>query len=1187
MNKETELRVFISSTFRDLHKEREHLIKKIFPEIRSLCRERGVTFTEVDLRWGLTEEEDMLGRIIRTCLEEVDRCRPYFIGMIGDRYGWIPEYHQILMDPDLLLKYPWIDEVVLEGASLTEMEFIHGVFNAPEADAGSAFFYRRTGDISETDNPERLAALIERSRATGHSFREFRGVDELGQRVHDDLLGMIDRYWPEAGSPSTLELERRPHRAFAASRTRAYILDPEHLKAFTRWINEGEKPLVVRGESGLGKSSLVAYLAEHYRTKHPTALVIEHYVGASERSGSPVSVMQHLVEEIRERFGIDEELPTKEEELERSFSNWLFRCEHLAIQAGVQVLIVLDALNQLDESGRRLTWLPKTIPLGVKLIVSTTPGEADDRLAEREWEELTVAPLEDEGVRQSIIVRYLGEFHKGISVEGLRRVIIDRKAMSPLYLRVVAEELRLHGKHETLDTVIDHYTGANELLEVFEQVLERMEGDYGELSVRDLLSLIGVSRSGLSETDLLELTGMSRLDLSRLLFALDYHLIHRDGLLGFFHDYLRRAVVKRYFADAQTERSMRLRLAEYLENVLVSAIDETGNAPRRMAVELPYQLHGCEAWGRLVVCLATIPVFMALYKEETQYDVLAYWSALGTEYDVEAAYRDGLERWGYEEGEERSRALGRVANLLERLGRWEGAIALERERLASAIERGDRTEEAAAHRGLGWLLQLRGEYGEAFDELARARDLYTELEDRRELSHVIGNMGVVYSHQGVYDAALECYQQHEAICGELGDHRGLAQAISDVGTVYCSRGEYNAALECYQKTESICRELGDRRGLCMAIGNMGIVYYRHGEYNAALDSYRQCETICRELGNRHGLSLAVGSMGIVYRSRGEYDAALECYRQKETICRELSDRRGLSFAIGNIGVVYADRGEYDAALECYRQQESICCELSDRHGLSIVIGNIGHVYSSRGEFATALECYRQQEAICRELGDCRGLFLAIGNMGGVYSSREEYDTALRHLHHAAEEHRAIGDRYLLSTWLQETTTVLLEVAATAKEMPEYLPTYLPTATAATWQTTALQRAREHAEECIDISEQLQKPDTLFGGCVLLARLDAADGNLSEACEGLVGLLEKAGDDEQRAELHYWLWNLILGSSSSDGVGSRSKGEEHRIEALKLYTTLYTKTPKHTYRTQIESLSAGAENTTIEMGDTTE
>src|SRR5437870_13847319 len=91
MNNPNELRVFISSTFRDLQEEREHLIKKTFPEIRALCRERGVTFTEVDLRWGITDEVAEHAGVIATCLEEIDRCRPYFIGILGSRYGWSPD----------------------------------------------------------------------------------------------------------------------------------------------------------------------------------------------------------------------------------------------------------------------------------------------------------------------------------------------------------------------------------------------------------------------------------------------------------------------------------------------------------------------------------------------------------------------------------------------------------------------------------------------------------------------------------------------------------------------------------------------------------------------------------------------------------------------------------------------------------------------------------------------------------------------------------------------------------------------------------------------------------------------------------------------------------------------------------------------------------------------------------------
>jgi len=39
---------------------------------------------------GLTEQDETQGQIVRSCLEEIDRCRPYFIGITGDRYGFIP-----------------------------------------------------------------------------------------------------------------------------------------------------------------------------------------------------------------------------------------------------------------------------------------------------------------------------------------------------------------------------------------------------------------------------------------------------------------------------------------------------------------------------------------------------------------------------------------------------------------------------------------------------------------------------------------------------------------------------------------------------------------------------------------------------------------------------------------------------------------------------------------------------------------------------------------------------------------------------------------------------------------------------------------------------------------------------------------------------------------------------------------
>ena len=91
MADERVLRVFISSTFRDMQGEREELVKRVFPEIRRRCEERGVVWGEIDLRWGVTDEQKAEGAVLPICLAEIERTRPYFIGMLGERYGWVPD----------------------------------------------------------------------------------------------------------------------------------------------------------------------------------------------------------------------------------------------------------------------------------------------------------------------------------------------------------------------------------------------------------------------------------------------------------------------------------------------------------------------------------------------------------------------------------------------------------------------------------------------------------------------------------------------------------------------------------------------------------------------------------------------------------------------------------------------------------------------------------------------------------------------------------------------------------------------------------------------------------------------------------------------------------------------------------------------------------------------------------------
>ena len=86
------VRLFLSSTFRDFGEERDLLVRRVFPALRARLKDRFVELVDVDLRWGITVEEAERGEVLPICLAEIDRSRPYFIGMLGERYGWIPPH---------------------------------------------------------------------------------------------------------------------------------------------------------------------------------------------------------------------------------------------------------------------------------------------------------------------------------------------------------------------------------------------------------------------------------------------------------------------------------------------------------------------------------------------------------------------------------------------------------------------------------------------------------------------------------------------------------------------------------------------------------------------------------------------------------------------------------------------------------------------------------------------------------------------------------------------------------------------------------------------------------------------------------------------------------------------------------------------------------------------------------------
>ena len=567
-----EVRVFISSTFRDFMKERDLLVRQVFPRLRKQAQERGVEVVDVDLRWGVTQEESEQGKVIGICLAEIDNCRPYFIGMLGERYGWIPpedKYPAVVLE-----QQAWLQRHV-GGASVTELEILHGVLNDPKM-AGRAFFYFRdpAWSLAQSepgfvcDTPEekaKLATLKERILASNFPVKQ--GLPDpkaIADQIEADLWALIEKQYPDLDHPDALEREDRKHTCYRQSRLGLY-LGQEYVDQLESLVSGDEQKILITGESGSGKSALIANWMHQHEREHPGDVVYAHHLGCSNDAnairtllGRMLNTASKLLKEselIVEPIQVPEdwwELTAKVVETLQDLGRWCRKTGHRWIW-------VLDGLDRLAEQEQQaLPWLPLLIPEDVSLVISALDCQAKTILQERQFQLLEIGPLQ-RIEQERLIETYLERYTKKLDTDRLQQILACDLARSPLFLRVLLEELRQCGRFETLEAQIADYIRPNgdgtlAVNDLFARVLARLESDCGAEPVRKALTALWASRAGLSEPELLEFTELAPLQWAPIDLALEKALSRNGNRLVFDHDYLRKAVEDRWMLSLSVNR---------------------------------------------------------------------------------------------------------------------------------------------------------------------------------------------------------------------------------------------------------------------------------------------------------------------------------------------------------------------------------------------------------------------------------------------------------------------------------------------------------------------------------------------------------------------------------------------------------------------------------------------------------
>nr|XP_040028059.1 telomerase protein component 1 isoform X1 [Gasterosteus aculeatus aculeatus] len=526
------VRVFVSSTFRDMHAERDVLVRAVFPELRRRAASRRLHLQEVELRWGVTEEES--GRAAELCLSEVCRSQ-MLVGILGERYGLVPPRPLL---PDLP-QHSWLASAPA-GLSITEMEIRQFQALYPDTAQQRMFCYFRDPNItnavpvawrsdfaSESKEAEsKMASLKRRIRASDVKVTEnyccewggavegkpyLKHLEVFGEAVLEDLWAAVETLFVEEEDEASSDATEQEVHQEALRRqfsSRAKLLSGA-VEVAEQARSKGGL-MVVEAGPGEGKTVFMAALADGLRNgvKSRTNLacdIIAYSTAASQSARSVENLLRFLVRRLRRMNDTKEASP-----LPRSYKDLLL--EFHSFLSGVKrekaVVLLIDGVDLLQDGRGQLNsdWIPQQLPQGVCLVLSiTSKAPLLQTLAEKRGAVLlALGPLTVLD-RKEMVKKELDSFGKKLSDSAfnnqLQTLVMKKGAASPLYLHLACEDLRNFASFDKLKESLQDLPQS--LSQLVHRSLARLCTRFrGERGLRWALAALAVSSTGLRERDL-------------------------------------------------------------------------------------------------------------------------------------------------------------------------------------------------------------------------------------------------------------------------------------------------------------------------------------------------------------------------------------------------------------------------------------------------------------------------------------------------------------------------------------------------------------------------------------------------------------------------------------------------------------------------------------------------------------
>ncbi|GAB4431404.1 MAG: adenylate/guanylate cyclase domain-containing protein [Anaerolineae bacterium] len=311
--------------------------------------------------------------------------------------------------------------------------------------------------------------------------------------------------------------------------------------------------------------------------------------------------------------------------------------------------------------------------------------------------------------------------------------------------------------------------------------------------------------------------------------------------------------------------------------------------------------------------------------------------------------------------------------------------------------------------------QVTGDYAQA---LAFARQAGA-APDKAVAAEARVAEGVTRWRQGDYEAARQPLEQAIQLAAETDNQIIEARSTYYIAQTYLYQNNYPLAQENYERALAVYRAIGHGPGEADALNNLGVINHEQGRYPQALDYYEQVLALFYKMGDRHGQAVALVNLGTVYCDLGNVQPARDYLEKSLDLAREIGDVWNEALSHTNLALTCYHLADYGRSRQHAEQALTIQRDIGDRRNQGYSLTYLGHAFSGQQEWAAARQAYEAAASLRRELGQHAPAMDDLAGLARVALAGDDPATALAHTAEMLawlDEHGTAGIEYPLQVY---------------------------------------------------------------------------------------------------------------------------------------------------------------------------